>query len=92
MKKLLIIWMLLAAALFSGACAGKEEEGVNVYQVYYVSNSETKVEMHPHAMEAETPEKQLGELMECLSTDPEKLEYKAPFAMGFRVLGMSLEE
>ena len=92
MKKMLIIWMLLAAALFSGACAGEEEEGVNVYQVYYVSNSETKVEMHPHAMEAETPEKQLEELMECLSTDPEKLEYKAPFAMGFRVLGMSLEE
>lgn len=92
MKKLLIIWMLLAAALFSGACAGKEEEGVNVYQVYYVSNSETKVEVHPYNMQATEPEWQMRELIKCLSSDPEKLEYKAPLSMGFEVLGTKLEE
>lgn len=92
MKKLLIIWMLLAAALFSGACAGEEEEGVNVYQVYYVSNSETKVEVHPYNMQATEPEWQMRELIKCLSSDPEKLEYKAPLSMGFEVLGTKLEE
>ena len=92
MKKItgcLLAWMCL---LLLAACGREDAEETDRMKVYYVSNSETKVEMHPHAMEAETPEKQLEELMECLSTDPEKLEYKAPFAMGFRVLGMSLEE
>ena len=57
-----------------------------------MSNSETKVEMHAHEMEALTAEDELQELMECLSTSPEKLEYKAPLDMGFRVLGTKLEE
>lgn len=77
--------------LVLSACAEKEPEGENVYEVYYVSNSETKVEMHAHEMEATTPEERLKELMECLSTEPEKLEYKAPFGMGFQVLGTVLE-
>lgn len=92
MKKLWRILPFLVMVLLFGACAGKEEEGENIFQVYYVSNSETKVEMHSHAMEATEPEEQLKELITCLSTEPEKLEYKAPFAMGFQVLGTTLEE
>lgn len=91
MKKILRILPFVAVVLFLAACSGKEEEGENVYQVDYVSNSETKVEMHSHVMEAEDPEEQLKELINCLSTEPEKLEYKAPFAMGFQVLGTTLE-
>ena len=41
MKKILRIFPVLAAVLLFAACSGKEEEGENVYQVYYVSNSET---------------------------------------------------
>lgn len=67
------------------SCSSQKEEKKNIYQVYYVSSSETKVEMHEYQMEAEEPEEMLQELMTCLSTIPEKLEYKAPFAMGFRV-------
>ncbi len=91
MKKQLRILPVLAAVLLFAACSGKEEDDGNVYQVYYVSNSETKVEMHSHVMEAVSPEEQLKELIICLSTEPEKLEYKAPFAMGFQVLGTMLE-
>lgn len=91
MKKLYGIVLTVLAVLFLGACGKGEAEGENVYQVYYVSNSEKKVEMHPHAMEAADPEGQLKELMDCLSTVPEKLEYKPPFAMGFEVLETTLE-
>ena len=70
MKKILRILPFVAVVLFLAACSGKEEEGENVYQVYYVSNSETKVEMHSHVMEAEDPEEQLKELINCLSTEP----------------------
>ena len=92
MKRITGIAAVIAVILLLVACTGKEEKGENICQVYYVSNSETKVEMHPHVMEADTPEGRLEELMNCLATEPEKLEYKAPFSMGFRVLGITLEE
>lgn len=91
MKKKFRILPFIAVFLLLAACSGKEEDDENVYQVYYVSNSETKVEMHSHVMEEVSPEEQLKELIICLSTEPEKLEYKAPFAMGFQVLGTMLE-
>lgn len=92
MKKWNSILLFLFCLLVLGACGRKQESGENIYQVYYVSNTETKVEMHEHQMQGTTTEQQLDELIECLSTMPEKLEYKAPFAMGFSLLDVSLEE
>ena len=79
-------------AIWLAACGKTDKYGENIYEVYYVSNSATKVEMHGHEMEADTPEGQLEELLECLSTNPKKLEYQAPLAMGFEVLGKKLED
>ena len=78
--------------LLLAACGQKDKMGENMYQVYYVSNSETRVEVHSHEMQAKEPEGQLDELVACLSTNPEKLEYKAPFAMGFQILNRKLED
>ena len=85
---MLVLFCLLAFC----ACGREQESNANIYQVYYVSNTETKVEMHEHQMQGTTAKQQLDELIECLSTMPEKLEYKAPFAMGFSLLDVSLEE
>ena len=74
------------------ACGEKDQMGENARQVYYVSNSETKVEQHVHEMTEETLEGQIQELLDCLATTPEKLEYKAPLAMGFQVLSTRQEE
>lgn len=92
MKKKTGFLLLFVCMLLTGACGKRKEEAENIVQVYYVSNSETKVEMHSHVMEADTSEKALKELMECLATNPEKLEYKAPFSMGFQVRSYKLEE
>lgn len=93
MRKSLCGLMLVVACLAVIVACGKAEgDGGDVYQVYYVSNSETKVEMHPHEMEAQTQEGQLGELIACLAKEPAKLEYKAPFSMGFQVLDVKLED
>ena len=92
MRKIQSILLLLVCLLALTACGQKKESGKPVYQVYYVNNSETKVEMHEHEMEAVTLEEQMGELIACLSAMPEKLEYKAPLAMGFQLLDMDYED
>ncbi|MCM1064841.1 MAG: GerMN domain-containing protein [Eubacterium sp.] len=92
MKKLLCLTGMLLFLMAASAC-GKEEvpEGTE-YQVYYISRSETKVEMHPYWTQTESRQAILRELMQCLSTTPEKLEYQAPLAMGFEILGIDLDE
>ena len=92
MKRLRSLFVILLCVLCICACGEEETDNKNIYQVYYVSNSETKVEMHEHEMIATTTGEQLNELVACLSTMPGKLEYKAPFAMGFKVLGMELQD
>lgn len=92
MRKIQSILLLLVCLLALTACGQKKESGKPVYQVYYVNNSETKVEMHEHEMEAVTLEEQMGELIACLSAMPEKLEYKAPLAMGFQLLDIDYED
>ncbi len=92
MKKIFGILVLFSCMVFLTACAQEKKENENIFQVYYVSNSETKVEVHPYNMQATEPEWQMRELIKCLSSDPEKLEYKAPLSMGFEVLGTKLEE
>lgn len=86
MKKL--VMTLLLAILLVGLVSCKEEviEDENAYQIYYISNSETKVETRPYSMQATGKYDQLGELLVCLGETSEKLEYKAPLAYGFQVL------
>lgn len=90
-KRIGFILVCLWAVLFTACGKGKYDKG-NTCEVYYVSNSATRVEMHPHEMEADTPEGRLQELLECLSTNPVKLEYQAPFSMGFEVLDVRQDE
>lgn len=92
MKRVWKFSLFLVCMLCLSGCAKKEINTKKLYQVYYVSNSETKVEMRTYEMKATEPESMLNELMECLSTVPEKLEYKPPFSMGFQVLGVEWED
>ncbi len=92
MKKKVSLFVLLLCMLGVIACGQEEQENENMIPVYYLSSSETKVEMHEHVMESETAQEQLEELLICLSTSPVKLEYKAPLAMGFQVRDITLED
>ena len=91
MKKVMQL-LLLVFCMFLSACGREQEEDQDIMQVYFVSNSETKVEMHPMEMTRKDPEGRREELLTYLSTQPEKLEYKVPLNMGFQVLDTSLEE
>lgn len=91
MKKISHILIFLLCMLCLCSCAQEKTDNKNGYQVYYVSNSETKVEKHEHQMVAQEPEEKVAELIACMSVMPEKLEYKAPFAMGFKILSTEFE-
>lgn len=92
MKKIVCLLSAFWLAIMLCACAQEPDDDAEVYQIYAVSSSETKVEMHPHKMRTTANEEMLDELVEALSTPPEKLEYKVPFAMGFEVLSMKLKD
>lgn len=92
MKKILCLIggiLFLAAA---SACGRNDVPEGTEYQVYYISKSETKVEMHSYWTQSESSQAVLRELLQCLAATPEKLEYQAPLAMGFDILGFDLDE
>lgn len=72
-------------------CAVQEQEKKVGYQVYYLNTTETSIESHSYQLQGVTLEEQLTEVMVALGTTPEKLEYKAPLAMGFSVLDYEYE-
>lgn len=92
MKKIFgcLVGILLLCAL--SACGTKPAVEENSYQIYVVNNGETKVEVHSYQMTAMEKPEMLETLIEALSTPPEKLEYKVPFAMGFEVQSATLKE
>ncbi len=72
------------------ACGKEEDETGPVIHAYYISNAETKVEVRDLHLTTETTMDQVKEVLDALAVVPEKLEYKAPLAMGVSVLGYRL--
>lgn len=91
-KKYVLTGMLLMLLAVLTGCGTREPETGKKISVYYVNTAETKVEVHDQYLNTKTPEEQLEETMTFLSTTPVKLEYKAPFDMGFQVLDYEVED
>lgn len=91
MKKVWKSLLIFLTTVMLCGCGGQNEETENLYSIYYLNNSETKVEAHGHAIEGDSLEEKIQEMIDCLSTMPEKLEYKAPLAL-FRVLDVTVSD
>ena len=83
-KKLTIILCIMSCLL--SACGAEKKDAENMYSIYYLSNSETKVETHEYTLQSETLEEQVQEMLLVLQTNPTSLQYKAPLSMGFALL------
>ena len=92
MKRIVAALLLLFCLLSLVSCEGKQEDKTRTYSVYYVSNAETKIEMHTYEIVAEDLEGQVTELMTALATTPAKLEYKAPLSGSFQLLDYTVGE
>lgn len=90
-KKLTIIICILSCLVSLIACGAKQEIPENAYSVYYISNSETKVENHEYILKSENLEEQVQELILVLQTNPASLQYKAPLSMGFTLLDYKIQ-
>ncbi len=85
----LLLCVCLAALL--SACGKPEPLPAGSMPVYYVNNAETRTEIHYQVLTAVGTEDQIAQYLGFLGLLPEKLEYKAPLNMGFRVLGTKLK-
>lgn len=90
-KRFWLIGIFVVVLLLTG-CNTVEEEDTNKMSVYYVSNSETKIEEHEYSLQATETEAQVEELLVILGTSPIKKEYKPPLTFGFQVLDYRLTD
>ncbi len=92
MKKVFLLICVLLSVLGMVGCDKEDaNDQENLYPVYYISKSETKIEMHEYALQATDSKTQVEELLRALAKTPAKNEYKAPLAMGFQILDYRLE-
>lgn len=84
---MLLTGLIVFQAIFLAGCSGQnkpEEEGQTA--VYYINNAENRVERQSYGLLTSDTAGQIEELIGQLEIIPEKLSYKAPLQMGFRLL------
>lgn len=84
---------LLLALILLPSCKKKQEEQTGrIYYIYCVNNEETGIVSHEYQTETMERNVLLEELLQQLSLASDKLQYKAPLAGSFSLLGYSITE
>ena len=93
MKKAVRIFCFMLFLLGMISCGkGETADKSHKYNIYGISKDETKLVSSEYTAQSNEQGALLVELLEQLATTPEKLEYKAPLAGNFKLLGYSVEE
>jgi germination protein M len=90
-KRISLLGLLCCLLLGMTACKKVEPEG-DTMSVYYVNNSETKLEQHAYSLQATEIEAQLEELFTLLGSVSIKHEYKPPLTYGFQIVSFELND
>ncbi|MDE7019061.1 MAG: GerMN domain-containing protein [Lachnospiraceae bacterium] len=90
-NKLALLLLSVLVICIAGCGSQTEEDTGKAYEVYYVNNEETKIFANSYRTETTDAQVLLDELMEQLSTKPEKMQYKEPLSEDFEVLGYTWE-
>lgn len=90
-SKVLPVIMIIILCLCSLSACGRQEEvrSGKIYDIYYVNNEETGVLYSQYQSDTEDGEGLLNELIWQLGVIPARMEYKAPLAENFKLLGYS---
>jgi len=106
MKKWISLLLGILCLVLMG-CGQEELDQNNLYYVYYLNNSETKVEQLDYLLELPeldytgksdkeceqmVTEEKVNQLLKGLSSATTKFEHKAPLSMGFTILDSKVEQ
>ena len=92
MKKSGLLVCLLLSLFFAVSCGSAEEADRSlVYNIYVMNKDETKLSANEYEVKGGSQEEVIDELLEQLTTTPERMEYKAPLSGSFELLGYSLD-
>lgn len=86
----MVIFLTILTVISCGSRQPNEQE--TVYNIYYVNRDGTGVVYHEYTTTSTDTETVLAELVGQLETVSERLEYRAPLAGNFTLLGYSLSE
>lgn len=89
---LLTIVFCLALLLLAACGKNRNKESGTIYKIFYVNHDETAVMSYEYTTESTDTDAVLKELIEQMEAVPERLEYHAPLAGDFSLLGYSLSE
>ena len=84
---MLLLFLLVISLGMTGCGSTAEDVSGEVYNIYYVNNEETKIFSEPYQTETTDGRVLLLELLEQLSIIPDRMQYKAPLAENFELLG-----
>ncbi|MBQ9123266.1 MAG: GerMN domain-containing protein [Lachnospiraceae bacterium] len=89
-----ILGFILALLMVCTAGCGQDQPKTEGEQInlYFLSKSGMKVEAHPYVLTSSSLEEQVAEVMDRLSTLPDKLEYQPPLAQEFKVNSYQIED
>ena len=90
-NRILTVLLLAVLVMSVMACGSKPVVSGTVYKIYYVNKEETKIFSVEYGSETRDTEALLGELLEQLGTTGERMEYIAPLAGDFALLGYTLD-
>ncbi len=78
---------MLFCLMLLAACSQEEVDPDKLFQIYFLSNTETRVEVREYELQEDSMEGQIEEMLSCLvGSSSEKLEYKNLSLMGISVL------
>ncbi len=85
-----VICACLPLTILTGCSEQVEETGI---PIYYISNTETKLEIHPVDIELTGDREQdVTTLLEILKENPESLMYKAPLSYPFEIKSYKVDD
>lgn len=92
-SKLMILTGILFLLFCMTACKNnKEEVPVYSYKIYYVNHDNTGLLPQEYTTVNTDTDTVIRELIDCLGTVPERLEYNSPLAAGFSLIDYSLTD
>ncbi len=83
--------LLALMVMLITSCGSENTDSEIVYRIYYVNKEETKIFSSEYISETQNTEALLDELLEQLGTTGERMEYIAPLANDFALLGYTLD-